>query len=545
MLVVVRTLTTFTWLLELLPELFADPRVQIVFAIDDEGSAYRDGAVEELGGLGGRVVPWEQALATPFSLAVSASPNGGLERLRAPLLILPHGPGYSKHGSLPSDGVPPVPGPAAAPGWRTMLALSHQEQRRRWKVDPAAGVQAAVVGDPCIDRLRASISLRDRYRRELGVSPKQKLVVTSSTWGPRASMALHPDLPARLLAELPADEFAVAAILHPNVWVGHGPWQVRLWLRRALEGGLRLMSPRAGWQAALVAGDLLVGDHGSVSLYGVGLGLPLIFSAFSDEEIVADGPFASLAEQAPHLQHERGLRAQLEAVGFERDLSRYASVAAEVFAEPGRALENLRDLVYEAIALDPPPQPPRVLPVPSPALDLDPVTAHEVSGAVEDLTLRLRISIERAPAGLGIRAEGSCERHLLVEESEPDRRLHDTAAAVFRQEPVRGAAGEPRAAALGWLAEALEQHPGARVAACRLDESRCMAWIRGEPPVEAAMPGGPEPGLLASALYVGWVEGRIRSDRIVPLEIAIGPRREPVDLATVEGLIPSTPPAVP
>jgi hypothetical protein len=106
-LIVLRTLTTFAWILELLPELLADARIQILFTVDEEGSAYRDGAVDALAGLGGRIVPWEQAVATPFSLAISASPNGKLARLRAPLLILPHGPGYSKRGSLPEDGVAP------------------------------------------------------------------------------------------------------------------------------------------------------------------------------------------------------------------------------------------------------------------------------------------------------------------------------------------------------------------------------------------------------------------------------------------------------
>jgi hypothetical protein len=486
-LVVVRTLTTFTWILELLPELFADPRVQLVFTVEEEGSAYRDGAVEELAGLGGRTVPWEQALATPFSLAISASPNGELEQLRAPLLILPHGPGYSKHESLPPDGVPPVPAIAAPCGWRTMLALSHEEQRRHWREDPVCGVRAEVIGDPCIDRLRASAPRRDQYRHELGISPAQKLVVTSSTWGPRASLAMHPELPARLLAELPADEYAVAAILHPNIWVGHGPWQVRLWMRRALEGGLRLMPAQAGWQAALVAGDLLIGDHGSVSLYGIGLGLPLLFSTFAEEEIAEDGPFASLASQAPHITHGRGLLEQVERIGFDRDPSRYADIAAQVFAEQGRALENLRTLVYGAIALDPPAERPKLLPVPSLDLGLRSVTAYKVGGAVDALVPHLRIAIERRPAGLGVPGDEISERHLLIEENEPDRRLHDTAAAVVRHQLDHGSIEQRRVAAFTWLSKALDTHPGARVAACALDKKRCVACIRGQATLEATL----------------------------------------------------------
>lgn len=545
-LVVVRTLTTFTWILELLPELFADPRVQLVFTIEDNGSAYRDGAVEELTGLGGRIVPWEQALATPFSLAITASPNGELKRLQAPLLILPHGPGYSKHESLPADGVPPIPTIAAASGWRTMLALSHAEQRRRWREDDAAGVRTSVIGDPCIDRLRASAPLRSRYRRALGVPPAKKLVVTSSTWGPGASLAQHPDLPARLLAELPADEYAVAAILHPNIWVGHGPWQVRLWMQRALEAGLQLMPAGAGWQAALVAADLLIGDHGSVSLYGMGLGLPLLFSAFACEEIVADAPLASLAGQTPHLAHGRGLRHQIEQIGFDRDPSRYAEIVAQVFAEPGRALENLRALAYEAIGLEPPAQQPRLLPFPPPNLDLRPVTAQEVNGSVKARSPSLRISIERGPAGLGVPNRETGERHLVIDESEQNQRLHDTAAAVTRRQPRRGSAEERRLDAIDWLSEALDAHPGARVAACALDEDRCAARIRDEPPLEASLPGkATDPGLLASALYVGWVDGSIEGHYSGLVEIVVGNRVLQMHLVAIGGVIPAAQPAEP
>lgn len=545
-LVVVRTLTTFTWTLELLPELFADPRVQLVFTIEAEGSAYRDGAVQELARLGGRIVPWEQALATRFSLAISASPNGELERLRAPLLILPHGPGYSKHESISPNGAPPVPTRATTAGWHTMLAFSHEEQGRYWQADPTARVQTQVIGDPCVDRLRASIPARERYRRELGVSPSQKLVVTSSTWGPRASLARHPELPARLLAELPADEFVVAAILHPNIWVGHGPWQVRLWLRRALESGLRLMPPQSGWQAALVGGDLLICDHGSVSLYGIAVGLPIAFAAFADEEIHTGGPLAELARQAPHLAHERELREQVEQIWLDRAPDRYVTIESTVFAEPGRALENLRTLVYEAIDLEPPPQPPRVLPVKALALDLEPVSAHEVGGAVE-ATAPLRISLDRRPAGIGVQTGEAIERHILIADGEPDRRLHDTAAVVVVEPvgPERTSVEERRLEAIGLLQWVLEDHPGARVATCVLSEGHCVTCIRGEAPLETRLPGDVDPGLLASAIYLGWVDGRVDGDFVGEIEIVTGAQTQVVSVGGVEGLMPATPPAAP
>jgi len=422
-----------------------------------------------------------------------------------------------------------------------MLALSNEEQLRHLRVDPAV-VGATVVGDPCIDRLRASLALRDRYRQELGVSPDRRLVVTSSTWGPRSSLALHPELPARLLAELPADEYAVATILHPNIWVGHGPWQVRLWMRRALEAGLRLMPAMAGWQAALVAGDLLIGDHGSVGLYAIGLGLPLLLSTFAGEEMVGDGPFAALATRAPHIEHRGGLLEQVRGNDGARDPDRYADISAQVFAEPGGALENLRSLIYEAIALAPPPEPPRLLPVPPPGIELRLVSAFEVWGGVDELASGPRIALERSPAGLGVDLG---ERHLSVEVGETDRRLHDSASVVFRRRCESSPRRERRSRGLAWLSAALDAHPGARVVACAVDRVLCLAQIRGGPPLEARMSDPADPGLLASALYLGWAEGPLEAGHAGSLEIEVGSRRLAVALRPIGDLTPVVPPAVP
>lgn len=128
-------------------------------------------------------------------------------------------------------------------------------------------VRCVVVGDPVLDRLQASRPRRDEYRDRLG-GGDHKLVTISSTWGPTGLFARQPELAAQLLGALPADEYVVASILHPNIWTRHGAWQTRLWLRDALDAGLRLLSPIDSWRAGLLASDLLIGDQGSVTMIG-------------------------------------------------------------------------------------------------------------------------------------------------------------------------------------------------------------------------------------------------------------------------------------
>ncbi|WP_399029914.1 hypothetical protein [Streptomyces sp. 15-116A] len=156
--------------------------------------------------------------------------------------------------------------------------LSHPEQLERLRAGcPEAAPTAVLAGDPCYDRILAALPHRDRFRRALGVAAGQRLVVVSSTWAPRSLFGgtasdlddLLPWLLSRLPAELPADEYRTAAVLHPNIWYGHGPGQVQ---RRAYVDAARVVGVAAAGQAP-EAGQCLVqpGDRGGeVPLPGLG-----------------------------------------------------------------------------------------------------------------------------------------------------------------------------------------------------------------------------------------------------------------------------------
>ncbi|NED90249.1 hypothetical protein G3I76_60510, partial [Streptomyces sp. SID11233] len=88
----------------------------------------------------------------------------------------------------------------------------------------------------------------------------QRLLVLNSTWNPEGLFGsggtdLLPALLPRLAAELPADSYRLAAVLHPNIWYGHGPGQIRAWLDRARRSGLALIDPVRHWRQALLAAD--------------------------------------------------------------------------------------------------------------------------------------------------------------------------------------------------------------------------------------------------------------------------------------------------
>jgi len=408
-LIVARTVTTTEWLLDFLPEIFADPRVQLLFTVEDEApSVYHQGALDLLRDVGVPVMPWAQAMATTFDLAICSTHTGSLEHLRSPLMILPHGPGFGKPASVRPGGAVPLPllsdsDRTAAELPATTVVISHPDQASLFAGRPPE-VSLLMAGDPAFDRLEASLPFRDHYRAAVGLGPEQKLIVLSSTWGPGAQLGRHPDLAVRLLSELPLDEYRLAMIIHPNIWYGHGPWQVRTWLRRAVDGGAAL-SPARGdsWRGVAIAADLFVADHGSVAFYAASIGKPVLLCSFGHDKLVESSPLAELGRIAPELDVGAPLRPQIDRAIQEFEPERYQRVVERMTGAPGESLRIMREKIYRIIGLEEPPEPPRILTVGRPEVSLAEVTAQLVFAAFppsEERDGAVEVSLQRFPAVL-------------------------------------------------------------------------------------------------------------------------------------------------
>ncbi|MFF8960724.1 hypothetical protein [Streptomyces sp. NPDC014894] len=366
-LAVVHTVTYTKRLLDLLALLEADFRLQVVFSAPPH--AFGDEVPRFLARLGSAVVPWEEAVRMTFDLALAAGPRG-VERLRAPLITVPHGAGYLKRitGTI-GAGVAGLRRQDLAPGGRLPAAVvvpHHAEVAELGRNCPEALPLVRVVGDPVHDRIAASLPLRAAYREALGVADGQKLVVAASTWGPRSSFGRFETLLPRLVRELPGEEFRTAVLVHPNVWSGHGAWQVRAWLARCSERGAVLVPPEADWRSVLIAADWIIGDHGSVTLYGTLTGAPLLLAASPEQEINPDSPAAALAVTAPALSAVHPLPDQLAYAAREYRAEEYAEISARITSEPGRFNRNMRRLMYQVLGLGQPAHEPVTVPLPRP-----------------------------------------------------------------------------------------------------------------------------------------------------------------------------------
>ncbi|MEV1078112.1 hypothetical protein AB0I98_07645 [Streptomyces sp. NPDC050211] len=522
--VAARTVTSTARVLECLPPLLrGDRRVSVVFAYDPT-SAFNDGVLDLLHDSGCRVMPWDQLAHIAPDLILSASENIDVPEGSCPVLVLPHGVGFQK--LVPDSRSPHRRLSGAAPDslletGRAWLALSHPGQEEQLLVShPKAAGRTLLVGDASFDELRIGLRHVAAFRRALGVADGQRLVVLSSTWGPTSLLGQAPDLPERLLAELPYDEYRVAAIFHPNVWSAHGAWQIRALQAAALEAGLIVAPPVHAWQSVLLAASVVIGDHGSVTLYGASLDKPVLLGAFG-ADAVAGTAIDALGASAPRLDLRGRLLPQIEEVVRSHAPRRYAAVREQAFAEPGQALSRLRAALYHLMKLpEPPTASPRSLTPRKFEQAPAPVTSWLVTTAVEpaesggtDATVLVR----RSPAAVCDDVTETTDTfiHLSCDDEERDAQLMESASVLIHHGPMASSVS-----ALQWARDTLNRFPGSLLTAAAVRGGGCLVGLRDGRAVEATSTGQlTDPCLLAATVYTCLRAGMPLDDSIVTLRL--------------------------
>jgi hypothetical protein len=514
-------------LLDALPALSGDDRITRLFTLVP-GSDFGIDVFSAIEGVGGRLIPWSEACARSYDLVLAASPKGDLHLLRGKHVLLPHGAGYNK--SIPGEGSDSASGldPAfllreGGDGPVALHAVAHPDQVARLAaIDRRAADRAKVVGDPTLERVLASRPLRERYRAALGTGTR-KLLVLTSTWGPESLLRRHPDLPARLAARLPHDEYQLALIVHPNEHSLLGTYDLAERLAPALDAGMVLAGPHEEWASVLIAADALVTDHGSTALYFCAAEDRPAVSVYQDGvELIPGTPMHSLLRRIPRLCPVESLEEALDAYcpGTGRE------VAQAAFAHQGRALNLLRAELYGLLGLTPPPfaGQPRLLPPPRPA-DRTP-TAFDVDADVDGDS----ISVARHPAGIG-----SPGHHLAVEHGSASEALVRSAGLLYRRPLPAPSTGSGLSwTPDGWAEHVLSSYPGCRSAAAILSPSLVLFRTRGqadtyavavEPQTEGGRVASIDPAAAGSAVHA-WFLRRSPAAPIAPgrLSCVVGHR---------------------
>jgi hypothetical protein len=361
-LVVAPHITACSALLDVVQVLRRDRRVQVLFSIPSTNDLW-PGVNEYLQQEGCLVIPWHQALETKFDLALAASFRE-LHNIAAPILKVTHGLGVvgrkngprihgrqnTAHGldreMLVRDGriIP------------ASLVLTHDNEVELLREScPEALGRSVVAGDLSFDRVLDCLPLREHYRQTFDLTPQQKLVLISSTWSPSSIFGSESELFQSVSTNSPTtDNFRFVAALHPLIWTLHGTWQVKAWLEDYLKAGNYLIAPGEAWRSALVAADVVIGDHGSIPVYGAAIGKPVILNSTSETDEKTDDIAAIMRTRCPRLDLSEHLTLGITSA-IESDVpSWHQEVADLVTSNPGGAGAVIRTEIYKLLSLTEP-----------------------------------------------------------------------------------------------------------------------------------------------------------------------------------------------
>lgn len=357
-LIVVRTASTLLRMLDVVSLVSSDIRVQVLFTIEP-GSPFVDDLSEVLRDRGVAAIPWHQACHRRFDLVLTARLTRELPH--GPVVLIPH-------WTYARVDLPAVLGVSEIDDMRNVVTVVEETERERLRADVRALAENAVIGgDSSFDRMVTSHTERGRYRRALGVDDDQRLVVLSSSWSLSSLFGEYPDLPIALLSQLPSDDFRVALVLHPNVWGGHGHWQIKTWLHDALERGL-LLIPSGDERATLLAADCVIGDHGQLTRYATALGHTVLsLGSRANPGETADGSEAIVPSAGPPLDVDGDLHAQVTWAIERGDRDQALSVVTTLVERATAHTRVLRERLYAMLGIAEPDAPPELTPLPDPS----------------------------------------------------------------------------------------------------------------------------------------------------------------------------------
>lgn len=479
LLVVVRTHTSLDRVLELLEVIGQSVDLAIKFVLD-VGSSFAREVKTKLTALGAEEVTWEYARSRYWHGILAAHVDhqlSDLTKLSGNLFVIPHGIGYNRKRLASTGG---RPGPAGLSSYEltasgevfpALIGLSSSEQLSRM-CEEARG-HAVVIGDMVRDKLVVHTHLRQHFKEDLGVGDK-KLIVVSSTWGKLSTYSAERKLITRLVADLPADEYAVALVLHPNIWWGESRFEAKVVLRDELDSGLMLID-HTTWQGAIIAADLVVGDHGSVTGYPVAMGTPVLIAADGSAELDENSPLAALHAALPHISPEEPLREQVERALNDHCPEMWRPYTDKLFELPGQGLAAAANALRDLMGLPPLTGSPRPLEVETPKIvEGKPAKSHRVVVTTSDGIEH----VERFPSYVEQTTELD-DAMRVISSREVDPLTRENAEIVVRAEPL----SDTRAAQ--WLGEELARSPLVSLVAVTTLSGRVLIRFRNDQTVTA------------------------------------------------------------
>lgn len=240
--------------------------------------------------------------------------------------------------------------PRSSPMYDLMFTSSVYEKEYAARCNPALTGRLVVVGSLKGDAILASQQTRrHQIRREKGFKHDDIVVHIMSTWG---SSSLFQTVGEQLLAEAAKlrKKYRFVFSLHPR----HDEFGDREGRRRkdVLERVIKmgmLVNGGADWGDYIVAADIAVSDHTSLSLYYAVLGKPLIFVPVSSTEYVEGAGFAYVMKRSTTIEDPASLGEKIEEARMKCGRGCDGEILEKLLSFPGEAVNRHREAIYRIL----------------------------------------------------------------------------------------------------------------------------------------------------------------------------------------------------
>lgn len=265
-----------------------------------------------------------------------------------PILRIPHG-AVGKHidGELYAFGSRCYDKNRNIP-YKRIFVYSENERRMAIEMDPQFSDKVVVVGNLKSERLLEKSRSRDEIRHELGINQGETLVFMVSTYGPNC---LLNTVGAALFSEARrlCGKFRFALSIHPKEHAHRrevdSDWHETLSTLK--NDGFLVLECGEDWENYMVACDVILTDHTSLTSYGVALGKPYIYTPVPENVTEKYGLTWQLMSISPTLRADASNLMECLMFGVnEYRLEKLAQLMGNLSYYPGEAKDRARKAVY-------------------------------------------------------------------------------------------------------------------------------------------------------------------------------------------------------
>lgn len=203
-----------------------------------------------------------------------------------PTLRIPHGVvGKSVEGESYYFGKPCLNSNGEIPYTR-IIVYSEAEMRLAITTNPSFKNKVVVTGNLKSDSLLKKSKNRDKIKTQLGLQQNEKLILIVSTFGENCLFNTIGEVLLSKAISL-STQFRFAISIHPfehsKRMSGDNKWLE--YLSNLRSQGFLVLAPTEDWESYMLACDILLTDHTSLSLYGLPLGKSFIYVPIPEDSI--------------------------------------------------------------------------------------------------------------------------------------------------------------------------------------------------------------------------------------------------------------------